>query len=231
MRARGRHLWDAIILESLPYLVHVLESHYTESVFRKHLHAHGSAGVASGGCATYSAPPAAQVEELKLVSNFTDKEVARLIKIFNDIDIDRGGTISKDELFKLQAFRANPFLGRIIHVSGFSGDKEEGEEETLNIKEFAELMSVFSIRASREQKLRYAFKIYDCDGDGKIGKDDLRQTLDVITAGKMDHDFMTVVVDQVFQEADEDADGFIHFDEFAKIVMNTDIEGKLTFDF
>ena len=184
-----------------------------------------------GNADTHRAPPAAQVEELKLVSNFTDTEVARLIKIFNDIDIDRGGTISRDELFKLQAFRANPFLGRIIHVSGFSGDKEEGEEETLNIKEFAELMSVFSIRASREQKLRYAFKIYDCDGDGKIGKDDLRQTLDVITAGKMDHDFMTVVVDQVFQEADEDKDGFIHFDEFAKIVMNTDIEGKLTFDF
>ena len=36
-----------------------------------------------------------QVEELKLVSNFTDKEVNRLIKIFNELDIDRGGTISQ----------------------------------------------------------------------------------------------------------------------------------------
>eukprot|EP00802_Teleaulax_amphioxeia_P014756 Tamp_14831.p2 GENE.Tamp_14831~~Tamp_14831.p2 ORF type:complete len:213 (+),score=73.59 Tamp_14831:56-640(+) len=177
-----------------------------------------------------------KVEELKLVSNFTDTEVARLIKIFNDIDIDRGGTISKDELFQLKAFHANPFLSRIIHVSGErhskrAGENDESDPDSLDIKEFAELMSVFSIRASREQKLRYAFKIYDCDGDGKIGKDDLRQTLDVITAGKMEHDFMTTVVDEVFREADSDDDGFIHFDDFAKVVMNTDIEGKLTFDF
>ena len=39
------------------------------------------------------------------MSNFTDKEVARLIKIFNDLDLDRSGTISKDELFKLKAFQ------------------------------------------------------------------------------------------------------------------------------
>ena len=30
-----------------------------------------------------------QVEELKLVSNFTDREVARLIQIFNDLDLDQ----------------------------------------------------------------------------------------------------------------------------------------------
>ena len=40
-----------------------------------------------------------------MVSNFTDKEVARLIKIFNELDIDRGGTISKEELFELKVFR------------------------------------------------------------------------------------------------------------------------------
>jgi len=36
---------------------------------------------------------------------------------------------------------------------------------------------------------------------------------------------------QVFTEADSDQDGYIEFDDFAKVVMNTDIEGKLTFDF
>ena len=35
----------------------------------------------------------------------------------------------------------------------------------------------------------------------------------------------------MFVEADSDRDGFIEFDDFAKVVMNTDIEGKLTFDF
>ena len=179
------------------------------------------------------------MEELKLVSNFTDTEVARLIKIFNDIDIDRGGTISKDELFQLKAFhvractrahtrvplprdacgmrvrrvcalssacalrairspwrpeippsvlprhactraprthpcacgavavQANPFLSRIIHVSGErhskrAGENDESDPDSLDIKEFAELMSVFSIRASREQKLRSHARMHAC---------------------------------------------------------------------
>jgi len=58
------------------------------------------------------APACAQVEELKLVSNFTDTEVARLIKIFNDLDIDRSGTINKDELFQLKAFNVRAVLVR-----------------------------------------------------------------------------------------------------------------------
>jgi serine/threonine-protein phosphatase 2B regulatory subunit len=58
-------------------------------------------------------------------------------------------------------------------------------------------MSVFSFKASRETKLRYAFRIYDYDGDGKIGKDDLQQTLSVITGDKMEPEFMLAVVDQV----------------------------------
>lgn len=106
--------------------------------------------------------------------------------------------------------QANPFLSRIIHISqddkskkaskkaraNDDGDEEE-EAETLDIKEFAALMSVFSIRATREQKLRYAFRIYDCDDDGKIGKDDLQQTLEVITNDKMEPEFMAQVVEQV----------------------------------
>ena len=66
--------------------------------------------------------------------------------------------------------QANPFLTRIVHISQDDKAKrgtqkprekegvedEEDDSETLDIKEFAALMSVFSIRATREQKLRYA---------------------------------------------------------------------------
>ena len=81
------------------------------------------------------------------------------------------------------------------------------------------------------ERIKYAFRIYDCDEDGKIGKEDLQQTLGVISGDKMEPEFLLTVVDQVFEEADSDRDGYIEFDDFAKVVMNTDIEGKLTFDF
>ena len=48
-------------------------------------------------------------------------------------------------------------------------------------------------------ELRYAFRIYDCDDDGKIGKEDLQQTLQVITNDKLEPEFMTQVVEQVHQ--------------------------------
>lgn len=39
------------------------------------------------------------------------------------------------------------------------------------------------------------------------------------------------VVTKVMDEADSDKDGYIVFDDFSKVVMDTDIEGKLTIDF
>mmetsp|Transcript_9495 Transcript_9495/g.21558 ORF Transcript_9495/g.21558 Transcript_9495/m.21558 type:complete len:82 (-) Transcript_9495:48-293(-) len=78
--------------------------------------------------------------------------------------------------------------------------------------------------------VRYAFKIYDVDGDGKISREDLKETLQLITMSN-DADFLEEVLDQVFQEADSDEDGFILFEDFSKVVMNSDIEGKLTIDF
>ncbi len=79
--------------------------------------------------------------------------------------------------------------------------------------------------------MRYAFKVYDVDGDGKISVEDLADTLLTLTESKMDEVTMKEVIENVFREADGDGDGFIMFEDFSKIVLNTDIEGKLTMEF
>ena len=43
--------------------------------------------------------------------------------------------------------------------------------------------------------------------------------------------FARALSSQVMSEADSNNDGFIEFEDFSKVVMNTDIEGKLTIDF
>ena len=43
-----------------------------------------------------------------------------------------------------------------------AGENDESDPDSLDIKEFAELMSVFSIRASREQKLRSHARMHAC---------------------------------------------------------------------
>mmetsp|Transcript_9495 Transcript_9495/g.21557 ORF Transcript_9495/g.21557 Transcript_9495/m.21557 type:complete len:147 (-) Transcript_9495:221-661(-) len=94
-----------------------------------------------------------KIEELKMISNFSDKELNRLIRIFNQLDLDKSGTIVTQELFQMKEFRANPFIHRITKVS--LGKEDDGDNTSLSIQEFAQLMSVFSIRATREQKLRF----------------------------------------------------------------------------
>lgn len=60
-------------------------------------------------------------------------------------------------------------------------------------KEFAQLMSVFSLRAPREQKLRFAYKIYDNDDDGKISREDLKTSLKTVMQDNIDDDFLEEV--------------------------------------
>mmetsp|Transcript_25712 Transcript_25712/g.67892 ORF Transcript_25712/g.67892 Transcript_25712/m.67892 type:complete len:120 (-) Transcript_25712:351-710(-) len=92
-------------------------------------------------------------EEIKMVFNFTDTEVTKIIASFKKLDKDGSGTVTTLELFELPYFKHNPFKTRIAKLF----DKDLSG--SLNIKEFAEVYSVFSVRASREQKLRFAYKV------------------------------------------------------------------------
>lgn len=55
------------------------------------------------------------------------------------------------------------------------------------------MMSVFSLRAPREQKLRFAYKIYDNDDDGKISREDLKTSLKTVMQDNITDDFLEEV--------------------------------------
>lgn len=47
-----------------------------------------------------------------MISNFTNKEVTRLMKIFKQLDADGSGTIDRDELFSMPQVSAAGFRSR-----------------------------------------------------------------------------------------------------------------------
>ena len=113
-------------------------------------------------------------EQIKMVFNFTDAEIKRLLVVFKKLDKDKTGTVSRTELFDLPYFKHNPFNERYIagraackNFCGFvtllicrlNSLLDENMSDSLDIKEFASIYSVFSARATREQKLRLAFKV------------------------------------------------------------------------
>ena len=85
-------------------------------------------------------------------------------------------------------------------------------------------LSVFS---SKEEKLKFAFKIYDVKGDGFISNGDLFHILKTMVGDNLEDAHLQQLVDRTIMQGDADHDGKLTFEEFAKLVAGSDIESKL----
>ena len=61
-------------------------------------------------------------EKVKMVFNFTDEEIKRMLAVFKRLDKDRSGTISTAELFEQPYFKFNPLRERFIVFVMVSGN-------------------------------------------------------------------------------------------------------------
>ncbi|MEQ2223153.1 hypothetical protein ILYODFUR_033846 [Ilyodon furcidens] len=69
---------------------------------------------------------------------------------------------------------------------------------------------------SRNQKLKFAFRLYDRDGDGKISRVELLQVLREMLGMQVTEEQLQSIAERAIQEADLDKDDAISFDEFRK---------------
>ena len=92
----------------------------------------------------------------------------------------------------------------------------------VDFQEFVSGLSAFSSKGNKEQKLRFAFKVYDIDRDGYISNGELFIVLKMMVGNNLKDQQLQQIVDKTIMEADLDGDGKISFEEFASIVANTD---------
>ena len=76
--------------------------------------------------------------------------------------------------------------------------------------------------------LLVAFKVYDIDGDGFISNGELFTVLKMMVGNNLSDVQLQQIVDKTILEADEDGDGKISFEEFAKTLSHQDLENKMT---
>ena len=100
----------------------------------------------------------------------------------------------------------------------------------VDFQEFVQGLSAFSSKGNKEQKLRYAFKVYDIDRDGYISNGELFIVLKMMVGSNLKDQQLQQIVDKTIMEADLDHDGKISFEEFQKMVENTDVSMSMTLD-
>ncbi|KJR80392.1 protein phosphatase 3, regulatory subunit [Sporothrix schenckii 1099-18] len=101
---------------------------------------------------------------------------------------------------------------------------------TVDFQEFVAGLSAFSSKGNKEQKLRFAFKVYDIDRDGYISNGELFVVLKMMVGNNLKDQQLQQIVDKTIMEADLDQDGKISFEEFTKMVENTDVSISMTLD-
>ncbi|KAH8733333.1 calcineurin, beta subunit [Ilyonectria robusta] len=157
-------------------------------------------------------------------SNFDREEVDRLRKRFMKLDKDNSGAIERDEFLSLPQISSNPLATRMIAIF----DEDGGGD--VDFQEFVTGLSAFSSKGNKEQKLQFAFKVYDIDRDGYISNGELFIVLKMMVGSNLKDQQLQQIVDKTIMEADLDKDGKISFEEFTKMVENTDVSMSMTLD-
>ncbi|KAI5287548.1 Calcineurin subunit B [Ascosphaera aggregata] len=135
-----------------------------------------------------------------------------------------------DNIVETFNFSSNPLATRYpdyIDGSMIAIFDDDGGGD-VDFQEFVAGLSAFSSRGKIEEKLRFAFKVYDMDRDGYISNGELFLVLKMMVGNNLKDMQLQQIVDKTIMEADMDGDGKISFEEFTRMVENTDVSMSMT---
>merc|ERR1711935_212346 len=182
-----------------------------------------------------------EVLRLQKETGFTLGQMERLHARFTKLCKKTTTHLTREDLLALPDLCLNPLGDRIIHAF-FALSKEgncDGEENELSFKEFACVMATFrsvpktdpdDSPGSKRQKLKFAFRMYDLDGDGEISKDELVAVLSMMCDG-MDDKELNKIAEKFVQEIDHSEDDLISLDEFIRVMDSCGAEDKMSMRF
>ena len=111
----------------------------------------------------------AAVKSLSEQYRFDVEEVRTLHKYFLVI----AGSVEDDGVIDMEEFQAALGFCNSIFAERIFAALDEDKSETLEFDEFCNGFYLLSPRATKEEKIKFAFKIYDVDGNGCIDDNEL----------------------------------------------------------
>ena len=152
-------------------------------------------------------------------------DLCRLYKRFKRLDKDGKGEISPEDLLDIPSLNSNPVIKRIVQVI------DTNENGKISFIEFLNTLAILSDKSLREEKLQFAFRIYDYDDDGFISKDDLKIVVKMMVGNNLNDIQIQQLVDRTIFKADHDKDGKLNMNEFREVMKSHGITDKLTLVF
>ena len=102
---------------------------------------------------------------------------------------------------------------------------DKNKDGNISFLEFVQGLNSLSAGASQEEKLRFAFAIYDINGDGFISNGELFMVLKMMVGNNLNDVQLQQLVDRTIIKADTDFDGKISFEEFCTVsIRNLTVE-------
>jgi serine/threonine-protein phosphatase 2B regulatory subunit len=99
---------------------------------------------------------------------------------------------------------------------------DTNDEGYIFFDEFVKTLNVFHPRASTNDKAKFAFDLYDVNGNGEITREELKQLVSAVMKRSiflnLNEEAIERVLDNTFEQVDIAKDGSISYEEFYRMV-------------
>uniref|UniRef100_U5EZJ6 Putative calcineurin b logous protein 1 n=1 Tax=Corethrella appendiculata TaxID=1370023 RepID=U5EZJ6_9DIPT len=175
-----------------------------------------------------------EIAQIHEETGFTPSQIERLYSRFTSLDRGDCGTLSRDDFLRIPELAINPLCDRIVH--SFFADSND---DRVNFRQFTNVLAHFRpIKTtkenrlnSRDEKLRFAFRMYDLDDDETISREELLNILHMMVGANISQDQLNSIAERTIIEADSVGNGKITFDDFCRALERTDVEQKMSIRF
>ena len=142
---------------------------------------------------------------------FTITPTHKYVLRFSSLDKQDKGYLSREDFLRIPELAINPLGDRIVHAFFF--ESRSGDEDKVDFKDFVRVLAHFRpIKKSAEknklntrmEKLHFAFRMYDLDGDDKISKEELLAVLTMMVGNNISTEQLISIAERTIHEADLD---------------------------